>query len=51
MSLFACAVDDNSYLLEPIIQQIPKKMIISKNDIELGRTLGYGKHDKDVIFR
>ena len=45
-----CTVDDNSYLLEPIIQQIPRKMIIPKNSIELGRTLGQGMHCKNVIF-
>lgn len=46
MSLFAV---DDSCLLAPIIQQIPNKMIISKNNIELGRTLGYGMYDKSVI--
>ena len=40
-------VDDNLHVLEPII---PRKMIISKNDIELGRTLGHGMHGKNVIL-
>ena len=44
------AVDENLYVLEPIIQQIPRKMIISKNDIELGHTLGHGMHGKNVIL-
>ena len=35
-------IDDHSSLLMPITRQIPKKMIISKDQIKLGHFLGQG---------